>query len=556
MVPDIERDVVDGVPVLRANWPVDRVVAALMFRVGRFDETLPSAGITHMVEHLTLTGKTDAPYSFNASVTGRYTMFYMDSGKPQHAADFIRSVCGGLTGDQSSVIDRERGILRTEAASRGAPGILGTCLAERYGATGPGLANYEEFGLHHLGWDAVSEWRSRWFTAGNAVLLVAGQLPPGLRIELPAGERPRQDEPVPLAMQFPGYLLRGNGGIGLSTVCRRSVGWHACTDILQRRMTQVLRHEAAVSYQVKAAVEELAPRQMHTLLVADALSEQLPLAAHNMLTTFEALAAGGCAQEELDAYTQRLTDNYESPSGPVGVLNRAAQALLEDEPDWQPDVALRAAAELTPGQTQDIAAAMAASAIVVTPAELPAVQGRMERLPAWSATTIGGTTCRSADSDAALTISEEGVMLTIGPAEKRQHVTVRYAETAALLRWNNGRQALVGRDGFAVMLDSDEWPRGESLLADIGHRVEQKCVVPIDEPGQGRPGRGTRAAPPVSRKWPKRVHAWRAVWVVMILLGVTEAATGQPYGVVIAGVGAGRMAWMEYRIRQLRGSRR
>ena len=69
----IERGVVDGVTALRSKGVPGRHLAALTFRVGRFDETLPAAGITHMVEHLTLSRHQEADYKFNASVSGRHT---------------------------------------------------------------------------------------------------------------------------------------------------------------------------------------------------------------------------------------------------------------------------------------------------------------------------------------------------------------------------------------------------------------------------------------------------------------------------------------------------
>jgi secreted Zn-dependent insulinase-like peptidase len=78
----IERGVVDGVTTLRSNGVAGRHLAALTFRVGRFDETLPTAGITHMVEHLTLSRHQEAGYKFNASVSGRHTTFYLETGNP------------------------------------------------------------------------------------------------------------------------------------------------------------------------------------------------------------------------------------------------------------------------------------------------------------------------------------------------------------------------------------------------------------------------------------------------------------------------------------------
>lgn len=51
-LPRVERSQLDGVTVLQADSVTGQSAAALMFRVGCFDDTLPLAGITHLTEHL------------------------------------------------------------------------------------------------------------------------------------------------------------------------------------------------------------------------------------------------------------------------------------------------------------------------------------------------------------------------------------------------------------------------------------------------------------------------------------------------------------------------
>jgi zinc protease len=574
VIPVVERDRIDGVPVLRADSPSGRHVAALIFRVGRFDETLPAAGVTHMVEHLALADKREAPYSFNASVSGRFTTFYMESGDPSHIGDFVGSVCRGLTAHQGADLDRERRILRTEAASRGGAGGLGTSLAERYGATGPGLANYQEFGLYHLGWTDVEAWRRRWFTTGNAVLWIAGSHPAGLRLDLPDSTAARPPALRPLGHRLPGFVVAGHGGIGMSMAGPRSVDAYLAVDVLQRRLTQVLRHEHGLSYDVQSVTEDLDRDLIHAWIAADALPEQTPMAGHSMLTAFETLAEDGASQAEIDDYGRRLRDAYESPSGPVRVLQRRAHDMLSGRPARDPAETLRIAAGLDAKITAEAARALHDSMILVTPSVLPAVQGRMQRLPIWSAGAVPGTERTSVDSDATLITGDQGVTLTLEPGRL---VTVRYDSVAALLRWNDGKQALVGTDGFAVQLDPDQWPDGQGVLDDIAAHVRPEVIVPVDAPGPTRPGRrkaapGPDAAtgsgttgptgtspppdpypttPPLSsrrpgRSWPARIL--RTVWVLILIIGILAITGGDVSGglgfVVIAVAG---IVWQEFR---------
>ena len=119
MSPQVETSSLGGLTVLRASSAVGRNLAALVFRVGRFDETLATAGITHLVEHLALAGQGEAPYDFNAEVSGRFTTFSMESADPRDVGDFVSTVCDGLTVDHRAGLEQEKRILRTEAASRG-----------------------------------------------------------------------------------------------------------------------------------------------------------------------------------------------------------------------------------------------------------------------------------------------------------------------------------------------------------------------------------------------------------------------------------------------------
>ena len=139
----------------------------------------------------------------------------------------------------------------------------------------------------------IYTWRRRWFVAENAALWIHGSIPNGLRIELPSGPAPAATALRPTATRRPRFVLAGGGGIGMSLAGRQSVGASVTLDILQERMTQVLRHEYGLSYGVTAASEPLDSDMTHTWLVADALPGQTPMVAHTMLATFEALAEDG-----------------------------------------------------------------------------------------------------------------------------------------------------------------------------------------------------------------------------------------------------------------------
>jgi zinc protease len=555
VIPVIERDTVDGVRVLRSASVTGRTTAALMFRVGRFDESVPSGGITHLVEHLTLSGRPRAAYEFNAEVSGRFTTFLAESGDPEDIADFLATVARGLTLDYRDSLEREKRVVRTEAASRGGAGAVGVALGKRYGATGPGLLRYEEFGLDRLDWAEIDAWRRHWFVAGNAVLWIHGPPPRDLRIGLPPGP-PRPMAPLrPVGLDLPGFIEAGRGGIGLSMVSPQSRAASVALDILRERLTRVLRFEHGLSYGVELAGELLDAELAHSWLAADALPEQQPMVAHTMLTTIESFLDDGSSPEEIGTYARRLRDRYAAPSAPAVMMQGQAQDLLLGRPARDPGQVSREVSQLGREQISAAGRDLAAGMIVVTPTYLPVVQGRMPRLPAWSRQTVAGPTATSADGSLTLTFGPEGTMVT---TMKGQHLTVPAAAVAALLYWTDGQRALLGADGVLLVLDPEQWPDGAAVVRAIEAGVDPRLRVPLDRPGPPRrrpaPAPAPAAAParPAAQPRPaapaparrRRLYAWQRTMAVL-LAGIAVAGVGMigrgdtlP-GVIVAVLGLG-----------------
>ncbi len=252
----------------------------------------------------------------------------MDSADSGDVVDYIAAVCGGLAANHGEALEQEKRVLRTEAASRGGAGALGTCLSERYGATGPGLTAFEEFGLHRLGWPEVEAWRSRWFTAENAVLWISGPVAPGLCIDLPPGQAQPAATAHPRDVPLPGFVITGTSGIGMSMVARRSPATAAALYILEQRLTQTLRHERGLSYGVRNDMEWIDSQCEHAWIQADALAEQVPAVADTMLATAGTLAEQGGTREEIGDCARWLGETYESAAGAVLALHRQAHRIL------------------------------------------------------------------------------------------------------------------------------------------------------------------------------------------------------------------------------------
>lgn len=187
--------------------------------------------------------------------------------------------------------------------------------------------------------------------------------------------------------------------------------------------------------------------------------------------------------------------------------------------------------------------------IVATPQLLPAVQGRMARLPRWSATEVeGGVSYRSRYSEETLTIGQRGVMLT---AESGRFVAVPSNQMAALLKWNDAKLTLIGTDGFSVQLDPSDWDGTGDAIQTLENSTDPDLIVKIDSPGPVGQKPTAPAAPsaeaadgasPVTARrkpsFARRRRYWLllAAWLVVLTVTLLEKLISLEYFAIMLGV--------------------
>lgn len=88
-----------------------------MFRVGQADETLPSRGITHLIEHLALVPTGRAPHDFNGQTGSSITSFGV-VGQPGELVGFFDVLASSLRALPVDRLASERTVLQTEEQSR------------------------------------------------------------------------------------------------------------------------------------------------------------------------------------------------------------------------------------------------------------------------------------------------------------------------------------------------------------------------------------------------------------------------------------------------------
>ncbi|MEV4150828.1 hypothetical protein AB0J40_44740 [Amycolatopsis sp. NPDC049691] len=242
---------VDGVPAVAAKRS-GPLTAGLVFRVGRADETLATAGITHLVEHLALHRFGVGEHHFNGATGADHTYFEM-AGSEAEVVAFLAGVCASLGDLPMERLETEKSVLRTEESRRGGGGLLAR---HRYGAQGYGLTDFLELGVPRLGPAEVAHWARTWFTRENAALWVAGErVPAGLRLPLPPGvRRPVPPRPAILATG-PACFSYGEGGVAFSTTVRPGAGAQVFAKVLERELFRALRQEGGYSYQAATSYQ-------------------------------------------------------------------------------------------------------------------------------------------------------------------------------------------------------------------------------------------------------------------------------------------------------------
>ena len=142
-VAPIRRTEIDGVRTVWFERP-GPMTASLAFRVGRADERLARAGVSHLLEHLVLFPFGGEP-DHNGCVDALRMVFHT-TGPPEAIVDFFGRLGRCMREVPVDRLDIEKQVLRAEAARR-SWSMQDTLAMRRYGAAAFGLLGYAELGL-------------------------------------------------------------------------------------------------------------------------------------------------------------------------------------------------------------------------------------------------------------------------------------------------------------------------------------------------------------------------------------------------------------------------
>lgn len=409
--PEIHRTEVSGIPTFWGNGP-EPYAGALLFRVGKADESFPQSGISHLVEHLAIfpVGRLSHPHG--GFVDDTRTVFHA-SGTPDEVAAYLTAVCRHLGDLPFERLEDERRVLRAESeGSEGAHRLWSL----RFGARAHGLTSYMEVGLHWLQADAIAEWASQSFTRDNAAMWFSGPPPEGLDLDLPEGSRRPMPAPRNLeGLQLPAFALLEGNTFGLSLLAERSTAISTATRFLFERTQDHLRRDLGLTYAVGGNYWRLDAETVHLILLADSSPGHAATVRDGLFKVVDDLAESGPTDEELERAVLDAERAWTEVVGVPHLLDLSASDELAGKQRDSPEELME---EMRALGSQDVATAIAVPLETMLLSVPPGVSVPATRAVAWghgwSSEPVKGKSFDYTDTDGKAIVGELGVSDVMG----------------------------------------------------------------------------------------------------------------------------------------------
>ncbi|MEV6282409.1 insulinase family protein [Kribbella sp. NPDC051770] len=472
----------DGVRLLHHREQQTTTDATLTFAVGARDETLPTVGVAHALEHLVMSTVRRLPIQIDATVDTTATSF-VASGTPERVGEFLTGICAALANPPVERLEVEAGVLAAEDGWVTHP-MAALLYFIRYGARGAGLDWLDGPGPDGLTADQVTAFAQRWFTADNAVLQLTGPIPADLKLPLPTGSRP-QHQHYP-ARQFAGPAVVGIGIPGAAvllslpnTDAARTAA--LATDVLQQRIEESARHGGGHSYVVDYDAVQQQDGTTDWVLYAEAREGAEQEVAQAVVESLTDLAADGPSEEELQLALDRFEEERATTDAELGAEFNVLRRELFGEPPAEPldpervratrpdDLAavLRAALPTAIGYAAEQAVEQwtkhGFTEVSLCPVgeELPA--GEEFRPPRMARLFV-----REARETALVVTPDE-----LAVREEDGVHRVRWDEVAGVMRAGDGTTVVFGTDGCVILVSGDLYRGGQKVVAELERRVDR-----------------------------------------------------------------------------------
>lgn len=454
--------------------------AGLLFRTGRVDETLATAGQTHLIEHLALSTLGDTSQPYQGLVGGAETGFFM-MGQPQDVTGFLASVCDALTSLPSSRLESVKRVLAAENAARPYD-FRSNLLRWRYGAAGYGLLGMAQLGIQRATLEQLHEFGAQRFTKENAILWLSGPPPADLSLRLPHGTKQPLPPLTPIQKTFPSWFLDiACRGVAVgATVPRVSASTIFC-EIASRRLRKRLRTAQAISYAPSVFYGHLNADTAHLVLYADSDKEHRTELANVFGEVFKEFDE--VEESEVEAARRQIREYRTGALAPPPTHRMALEAQHATR-DWilgkefeSTETIVTQLLSVTVDDVSAFVSEMRATAMFALPGEAIVQPCFGQRVPFSTGPVVQGRKTLSVDAPI------QRIRLLHGPDgvsvlyPNGSHSTVRYSELAGALYYEDGCVCLIGFDAAIVKVEPTLWRGGQSICHKIRERVPARLVL-------------------------------------------------------------------------------
>ncbi|BDZ59793.1 putative Zn-dependent peptidase [Barrientosiimonas humi] len=483
----MQQTTIEGVRTLWADMP-GPFRAALVVGIGARDETFPTSGLAHLLEHVVMSRIGRRPIDNNAEATTDATVFSA-IGERSDVLQFLHDVCLQLARPDTARMAHEAKVIAIESGMYDSPGAT-IALQARFGWRGPGLAAGPEPALDQVTPEQLLDLVSRLVTRDNCVLAMTG--PPGDDIRLPLPDAParRAPEPTLLPRSTPAMIQAPEGAPVTLSYLTRSPAVGLAT-ILRERLMDRLRHDLGISYDIS---DDTLPLQAGwlTAIAADFAPDAEPDVARVMREEVLGLANRPPDAGER-AHAARMAElQLNDPTQLTGYLGFSAVRLLAGLPVLTPEEMLaRELAELEPARLREAAAHAVATMLVHVPMEeLPEVVGLAVTTELYDGPTFGDRrhrrrTVRPVPRSLEVSVGEDGISMHL----RGEHIGAPWSDVVGVAHHEDQRM-VVFADGNTVWLRARDFRDGQRLIetvdrATAGRRFHDPGIDPMAEEPQG-----------------------------------------------------------------------
>ena len=512
----------DGVPVVWSalDGPVH---ARLTFRVGTCDETLTQRGITHIVEHLALSGLGSRAYQYNGQVTPTTTTF-MALGSPEQVVSFLAHVCKSVHDLPVERFNDEVRILQVESSRRELSQIDADLII-RYGAVGPGAGAWPEWGLFGVTADTAQAWAKTWFQRSNAVLTLTSAPPTGLNLLLPDGPTPAHAPPPADAVVGRTWSPRQTKlvSVSIERAADTTLAGMVGMQVARERAFVALRERSAISYAVNLTDVPVGSERVLSQLSADAQTSGYQEVLAQLSGAIRAVSNDGPDDAESELARDRFTVMAKDRSAIHAMLNLNANRVQRGKELLQLEEFVESFHAVTADDVVRELSDSLDSELSIGPRELGGA------LPGWRESSEWSTTAVSGSVFGAISGQEQG-QIVVGPdgitwkRHERLFRTVRWDQCAAVLSWPNGSRRVIGTDGSSVFAAPWAFRGWESVDAAVDKLVPAGMQVWLDPATAPGPRDLPPPAAPITRPAQQKKRAGAVVtptgWALLAGLAV------------------------------------